>query len=478
MTSARSFGNYDLAGALSDLIDNSLKARAKNILLLCLFNNGAPEVRVTDNGNGMSEAELRNAMRPASQNPIDERSPDDLGRFGWGLKSASFSQCTRLTVISTKEGKTAGAVWDLETLDDWRMGVLSGVEIAEVVSNSTPRAHGTEVVWQKCDRLSENGTLQEREFNALVAHTKNRLALTYHKYLSGQVRGRKLSIALNDQEIEPYDPFHTSHDATQQRPPERVNVEGKKITIQPYILPHFSKLKKSDHDRLAGEEGFLKNQGFYVYRNHRLIISGTWFRLAKYGEFSQLVRVSVDIPNSLDDLWKITVDKSDAQLPAVLRRRLRQIVEDLRKRSSKAYRSKGGRVSTGARIAVWDRYAHSGQINYRINRSHPLIATLLGLGGKNERSKVTTALLAIEQGFPVELFGQDTVNHSEKIHQTEAHGTEFREFLDVAVPVVLARANGDYRNLKKKLLCTEPFCSNWRPVEEYLEEKGWIDDRT
>ena len=81
MTSARSFGNYDLAGALADLIDNSLKARAHNVELLCLFNGGAPEVRVTDDGHGMSEAELHTAMRPANQNPLEERSPDDLGRF-------------------------------------------------------------------------------------------------------------------------------------------------------------------------------------------------------------------------------------------------------------------------------------------------------------------------------------------------------------------------------------------------------------
>ena len=140
---------------------------------------------------------------------------------------------------------------------------------------------------------------------------------------------------LNGQPVEPYDPFHVHHNATQALPSETLTVGGRKIIIRPYVLPHYSKLRATDHDRLAGEEGFLKNQGFYVYRNHRLIIRGTWFRLVKYGELAQLVRVSVDIPNSLDDLWKITVDKSDAQLPAVLRKRLGQIVDGLRKRSSR-----------------------------------------------------------------------------------------------------------------------------------------------
>ena len=477
MTSARSFGNYDLAGALSDLIDNSLKARARRIQLLCVFDEGSPEVRVTDNGHGMSEADLRNAMRPASQNPLEERAKDDLGRFGWGLKSASFSQCTRLTVISTKDGDTSGACWDLDALRDWRMEVLSRAEIAETVSEMMPKKHGTEVIWQNCDRLSENGTMKEREFNELVAHTKNRLALTYHKYLSGQVRGRKLSITLNGQLIEPYDPFHAHHNATQQFPSETVIFKGRKIKIRPYILPHYSKLKKADHEKLAGDDGFLKNQGFYIYRNHRLIIGGTWFRLVKYGELSQLVRISVEIPNSLDDLWKITVDKSDAQLPAVLRERLRKTVHDLRRKSSRVHRSKGGQVPSGTTVAIWERYARSGEVNYHINRDHPLVATLFELGQKSDRGRVTAALRAIEQGFPVDLFGRDTVNRPDDIHQTEARGERFRDFLDTAIPVVLARENGDYRALRKKLRCTEPFCLNWKPVEEYLEEKGWIDDR-
>lgn len=478
MTSARSFGNYDLAGALADLIDNSLKARARKVELSCLFNNGTPEVRVTDDGQGMSQAELRRAMRPASQNPLEERSPDDLGRFGWGMKSASFSQCTRLSVISTKDGYTSGAVWDLNTLDNWRMGILSETEIADLLSHRVEWKSGTEVIWNNCDRLSENGTMGEEEFNALVAHTKSRLALTFHRYLSGEVRDRKFSMSLNGQRVEAYDPYYSHHNATQTLPSETLPVGGKKIIIRPYVLPHYSKLRAIDHDRLGGEEGFLKNQGFYVYRNYRLIIRGTWFRLAKYGELAQLVRISVDIPNSLDDLWKITVDKSDAQLPAVLRTRLAQIVEGLRKRSSKVNRSKGGRVSSSSRIAVWDRYARAGEIRYHINREHPLVAALLGSGDDVERAYVRAALLAIEQGFPVEAFGRDATGRPDDMHQTEAQAGRFREFLENAVPVVLFQVDGNFNQLKKRLRQTEPFCSNWVPVEEYLEEKGWIDAGT
>ena len=90
--SARSFGNYDLPSALADLIDNSITAEAKKVHLFCFYKSGAPEVRIIDDGLGMTERRLHEAMRPASSNPAHERSPDDLGRFGWGMKSASFSQ--------------------------------------------------------------------------------------------------------------------------------------------------------------------------------------------------------------------------------------------------------------------------------------------------------------------------------------------------------------------------------------------------
>ena len=100
MTSARSFGNYDLPSALADLIDNSIKAQSHHIKLSCLYNSGDPEIRVVDDGYGMTRDELHIAMRPASANPLADRSPDDLGRFGWGLKSASFSQCKKLMVIT------------------------------------------------------------------------------------------------------------------------------------------------------------------------------------------------------------------------------------------------------------------------------------------------------------------------------------------------------------------------------------------
>jgi hypothetical protein len=474
MTSARSFGNYDLPGALADLIDNSIKAGARTVSLNCDFGDGDPCIRVLDDGHAMTDIELRAAMRPASCNPVQERSPDDLGRFGWGMKSASFSQCKRLTVLSHRNGVMSGCVWDLDDVDAWRMGVLSQTEIRNAASPRFLERDGVEVVWNKCDRLSDNGTIDPIEFNALVVHARNRLALIFHRYLSGQVRGKRLMLDLNGQGIPAWDPFHQGHDATQELEAESLPIGGATIEIQPFVLPHYSKLHASQYERLAGAEGFLRNQGFYVYRNYRLIIAGTWFRLMRHGELSQLIRIRVDIPNSLDHIWKITIDKSDAQLPAVLRGRLSQIVSGLRRRSARIYRSRGGRLDRLGTTTVWSRHARNGEIHYSINREHPLIELLLTTGDEAQQQAAASALKIIEQSFPVSAFGHDASTKIDSINQTISDPEAFRSELIVALPILLEQVDGDMAALTALLRVTEPWCGAWNTTESLLKEKGWF----
>jgi len=475
MMSARSFGNYDLARALADLIDNSIKASAHLIGLNCFFNGGETEIRIIDDGHGMLPDELYAAMRPASQNPLTERAPDDLGRFGWGMKSASFSQCSCLTVLSRKKKKMSGATWDLNDLDDWKMGILSEKEIQAICSPDLLSTDGTEVIWKNCDRLSEDGALNQAQFNDLIVHARNRLALIFHRYVAGEVRGKRLTIKLNGEPVPEYDPFHKKHNATQPLEIETIKISAKsKIIIHPYILPHYSKLKISELEKLAGDEGLLKNQGFYVYRNDRLIIYGTWFRLVKHGELSQLVRVSVDIPNTLDSMWKITVDKSDVQLPFALRNRLKQIVTGLKGRSARVHRSKGGKIHDHDNVSVWKRYAKSGEIRYEINREHPLIAALFQGDSTVQHEMADSALRAIEQSFPVNAFGKDVSCESSYINQTEADPQRFKDFLAAALPGILADNKGNVNAMIKTIKNAELFSNNWAMVEDFLSKEGWI----
>ena len=415
---------------------------------------------------------------PASTNPLEHRSPDDLGRFGWGLKSASFSQCQRLTVLTRQGGVLSGAVWNLRDIADWKMGVLSPEESGQLRSPEF-RHDGTEVIWSDCDRLSEDGSLDSNDFNALIIHARGRLALIFHRFLSGEAGPRKLDIALNGIPVPQTDPFFRKHNATQTLEEERFTAwDGAAVRMQPYILPHYSKLNSTEIEGIAGDEGLLRNQGFYVYRNNRLILYGTWFRLVQHGELSQLVRVSIDVPNSLDSHWKLTLDKSDAQLPAVLRGRLHQLVAKLKGRSSRVYRSKGGQLRSSSGPAgpatIWQRFARHSEIRYEINRDHPSIEAMFLESESDRANAIAAALSAIEQGLPVSAFGADVSRDADRLSQSLTSPHDFYQFLNAALPPLLVKVEGDVKALVTLLKDTEPFSANWTAVEHYLASEGWL----
>ena len=474
MTSARSFGNYDLARALADLLDNSITAGAKSVETTCTYGAGSPEVRVRDNGAGMSAEELRVAMRPASVNPDEERSDDDLGRFGWGMKSASFSQCKRLTVVTKKRGISSAASWDLEDIDGWSMSSYSAFEAQELLQAPIPGESGTEVIWQKCDRLSEGGSLTEDHFNEIIAHARRRLSLVFHRFIGGSSGARKISISLNGTPLDALDPFHSRHPATQAFPAEAFPVtNGTKVTMRAYTLPHYTKLDKDEYEALGGEEGYVKNQGFYVYRNGRLIIYGTWFRLAKHGELSKLVRISIDIPNSLDSMWKVTIDKSDVQLPSHLRERMKTLVDRFRGRSTRVFTSKGGKISDGRTTTVWERYARNQQIEYRLNRSHPVLKALVDLLEPESRTRLRHVLTLIEQQLPIDAVFSDASANPQKLSQASTDPEKFRAFLRATVPMLLADGKST-DEVVEQLRMTDPYASHWSIVERYLTDRGVI----
>lgn len=476
MTSARSFGNYDLSSALADLLDNSIKARASRIEILCVRERGEPQVRILDDGEGMSSDELHRAMRPASTSPDADRAPEDLGRFGWGMKSASLSQCRCLTVLTHKGDHISGAVWDLDDLDDWKMGILDADEIAALANPRLMEGDGTEIIWSRCDRLSEFGAVQGRGFNDLVAHAKSRLAMIFHRYLAGEEGLRRLAISFNGDVLRPVDPFLRHHEATQRLPHETLTLSGQPIDIQAFVLPHYSKISSADHERLGGEEGFVRNQGFYIYRQHRLIMHGTWFRLVRHGELSQLVRIAVNIPNTLDEIWRITLDKADAQLPSGLRARLKDIVDGLKQRSGRVFQSRGGRIRTDAgRTQVWAKYIRNGEIRYYINREHPLVVGLLESSEPGIAEAVGAALGIIEDSFPVISIGNDVGTRPEMMNQGAIDRDAFLAKLDAALPTLLQGA-GTLPALAAVLQTSEPWASHSELVKEHLKSKGWWPD--
>lgn len=473
MATARSFGNYDLAGAIADIIDNSITAKSKIVEIMCNYNNGFPIVQIRDDGYGMTYKELLAAMRPASSDPDSERSPDDLGRFGWGMKSASFSQCKKLTVITSKCKKVTGAIWDLDNIDGWAMGVLDEQEGIKLLSRPFGNESGTELIWEECDRLTEDSALTQDSFNELIVYARNKLALIFHRYIGATVKKDKLRIMINGIDVEEYDPFHQRHPATQFSESENVILKnGEKISFQAFVLPHYSKLQKGEYERLGGEEGYVKNQGFYVYREKRLIVHGTWFRLAKHGELSKLVRIRVDIPTTLDAMWKITVDKSDVQLPSALRIRLKDIVDHFRVPSVRLIRSKGGRIDRPGIEVIWRRLAKNNQIRFSINHEYPLIVNLMSRLDSDQKKEMISILNIIEQGVPVDAILSDASSRPQDMNQSLPDPEDFQKLLESIIPQLLAASKGNVNELIQKLKIIEPFSSNYSFVENYLRDIG------
>lgn len=419
METARSFGNYDLAFALADIIDNSITAGATIIRIEANFDEG--EIRVSDNGTGMSRDELKTAMRVGSKNPKDERSDTDLGRFGLGLKTASFSQADRLLVLTHKDGEYSGAEWDLNDCANFGMKRYDSSETIELIKSPIATENGTEVVWKELTRLLRGSAKddEEKDFNAAVTNAVDEIGLIFHRFLEAdEVSGVASSIQIffNNRMVEPIDPFCRSNGKLQRLSPNSETVGKEVIRFTPFTLPLFKELKPIEKKQLGGNEGFIKNAGFYIYRNRRLIIRGTWFKLVPYGELSKLSRIMVDIPNSLDQEWKITVDKSGVQLPGLLRRRLSNWLQSRIVPSS--VRVFEGHAA-GERIgeAMWTYSTRQGVGRFTVNKTHPVLTDLMAKFEKSQAKDFNEFISMLEHLLPIEFIRNMVSDQPDIVYQ-------------------------------------------------------------
>lgn len=408
---------YSLEAAIADLIDNSISARARNIRVrFSPYDN--PYIAIIDDGVGMSPDELLFGMRHGSRNPSELRAANDLGRFGLGLKTASLAHCRRLTVVTVRDGVATGATWDLDVIartEKWTLLLLDDEEIANFphVDDVIAVGHGTIVFWHALDRLGIGEGSIEAGMREGMARVGDHLALVFHRFLQPDDPSKqRVSMSLNEDPLVARSPFLSDLPATLSLPPETITVNGAVVHIQPYILPHFSKLKSADLERAGGEEGLRRHQGFYVYRGRRLIVWGSWFRLASHEELTKLARVRVDIPNSLDPLWTLDIKKSTASPPAVVAQNLRRIMERIAQGSRRVYRYRGRRANDDAFVHLWDRVEQqAGEIEYKINRQHPMITAIQNGLDSSERPLLEALLGSIEKLFPAEALYADMASN-------------------------------------------------------------------
>lgn len=467
---------YSLETAIADLIDNSISADATDIQIFCDMSRNPPALIIADNGKGMSEAEVILAMRHGSTDPKIKRAPKDLGRFGLGLKTASFSQCRRLTIASSQNGVRAGAEWDLshvEDEDDWFMSILDEDEIAALPFIEILKDTGTIVVWRDLDRLFEDevGNKRDEIVNEKIAVVERHLSLVFHRFLSGDVKGRrKITIGINGHPITAFDPFCRKNDATQVLPAETVWIDDEAVLMQPYILPHHSRLSASEYDFYQDRSDFISNQGAYIYRNGRLMAWGDWFRLVPKGEATKLARVQIDFPNSLDEDWTIDIKKSRARPPHAVRERLRQIISKITARSVIVHRGRGQRLFQETQAPFWERYSDHGGIRFAVNMQHPLIQSLESrLSAENVRA-LRMLLESVGASLPVEMIYSDYSTNPRELIQAPGGETEVVERLKGLRTALYGNEKGDPEAFLQIVRSTRLFENQMETAEKFTRE--------
>ena len=461
---------YSLQTAVADVIDNSLAAGARNIELLAETHAEAPLIGILDDGTGMTRSELLEAMRPGSRSPLEERSETDLGRFGLGLKTASFSQCRRLTVVTRRNGVVSAAAWDLDTVaarDKW---VIELPENPEGVSWSDRlNGDGTLVVWEKLDRLvGPDGRGDRQDLVRQLDETATHLEFVFHRFLSGREnRDGRVKISLNGRDLAPFDPFHPHHPATQHHPEDTFLLDGKEISIRPVTLPHHDKVSQSDWKRYAGREGYVKNQGFYLYRNRRLIVHGTWFRLARQAELTKLSRVLIDMPNSLDSEWKVDVKKAWAQPPAPVRERLRRIVERIGVPSRRTFTTRGTKLTEDSRLPVWMRSQDKNRISYGLNAEHPLFSAFEGRLDEETADEFRKLMALVVSTLPVEALYADVSANSGFVAPEGLDPEDFAEIVE-ATWRILRQQGLPGAETEARMKSADPFRTNWEEAANVI----------
>ena len=455
---------YTLNTAVADIVDNSIAAHAKTVRIEARWPQGeSPFISIADDGDGMSDEELVAAMRLGSRHPSEERAEDDLGRFGLGLKTASFSQARRLTVSSRRDEHAAATYrWDLDHLAKpevigWKLlrgpDDRSAARLAAMGDTA-----GTVVLLEVLDRVVDEpgegveGSEQEGQFREKVIRLRQHLAMVFHRYLS-RARTTRVAILVNGQLVEPWDPFVTSNPATQTLfEGESPHGSGfSKVRVVGHVLPHRDRfdsrsraLSHKKFEEAAGPLGWNAQQGFYLYRNDRLIIAGGWLGLGpkphgwRQEEHFKLARIQVDIPNNLDLEWRIDVKKSSAAVPGQLSKWLTGVATTVRRRAKDVYAHRGAAAIGGKKKKAgdavprpWRSTNTASGPRYKVDRAHSLVAALTEQLPSASRPALDRLLQLLEQTVPVEQIWVDVADN-------QGHGTPgYSEFSDDAITKVI-----------------------------------------
>ncbi|GCD99651.1 ATP-binding protein [Embleya hyalina] len=341
---------YTVQQSVADLVDNSVSAGATEVAVTFKFDGSASWISVADNGHGMDARQLTEALRYGSNGTYGN---DDLGRFGFGLKTASTSHCREVTVATKakRHVRVIGRRLDLdhiETTDKWQIFELAEGDLPEAVLAQLRSRTGTVVLWRRLDRVLRYedpfGGWARNNLAKVAEEVDAHLGMVFHKFIAGEIPKRApLRITINGSVVDAWDPFCRDEAETYPFPEEHLTVgstEGAAIVrVRPFILPrqsHFS--SKEAWRRANGIKKWNRQQGFYIYRGHRLIQSGGWNKMRAVDEHTKLARVAIEFFPQLDHAFGLNVAKATVRLPSELRERLTPLVPQWIRAAERTYR--------------------------------------------------------------------------------------------------------------------------------------------
>ncbi|REF29698.1 histidine kinase/DNA gyrase B/HSP90-like ATPase [Calidifontibacter indicus] len=356
---------YDFHTAVADLVDNSVTAGATTVSVEATFSPGDSYVLIHDDGNGMTESELIEALRFGTRRTYDD---GDLGRFGLGLKTGTFSQCRRLTVVTRRgKGPLSSMTLDLnliDRMDDWVVTsneMSAGIEAATDMLGSS---HGTVVVWEDLDRAVPDRHADtgwgRRRLNHLAAKTSEHLGLVFHRFLEGAVPGApKVRMLVNGEEVMPWNPFAPDEAERQVLDAQSFEIEtahgAHDVRFQGFVLPPRDQFSSQEaFERLSGPLNWNRQQGLHIYRANRIVQFGGWNGVRGIDEHTKLARASLDFGTGLDEEFQINVAKMRTSIPPSLKKMLERPIHEVCVRADDVYRraaNSGPRSATPARTS-------------------------------------------------------------------------------------------------------------------------------
>jgi len=464
---------YSLGAAIADLIDNSIAAGAGNVWITAHWSGKDSFIAILDDGRGMSSAELIDVLRLGRPGPGVERSPSDLGRFGLGLKTASFSQARRVTVASRRNSAEGDAFcWDLDHVaqrDEWELLQGAAEGSARHLTALEDMESGTIVLLELLDRVvptvEASDPMAHSHFLRQLAGVEEHLAMVFHRFLDGTTPDLRLFVNGRDDShrVRAWDPFLSRHPATIATPIERMNAHRGSVEVQGFVLPHRRRLDEAAFAKAGGPHGWTAQQGFYVYRNRRLLLPGSWLALGGTRAWTKeepykLARLRLDIPNTADSDWRIDVRKSLADPPDQIRPRLRDLASYVRDTARRVFAFRGSAAPTedSAVTYVWlpAPIGRTNQVHYKINREHPAVQ-LVTEQHRDLKDAVEGMLRTIEQNVPVQRIWVDAIERGEI--GDRADPAAVKSALDIIFAEMIRDGRMSARDAKHQLLMIEPF---------------------